>query len=150
MSVIVATSQYMVGDRRLSIDTGERLQPHTKIFKNKYLIAGGSGYFQSIVSLKQAMRSGCSDPEELIEYVDNGSEYIVLSQHTGYLYTVNDKYVIKCSKKILGTGSGAECALAFMAGKGSTSLDCAKKALRYTFKVRMDCGDGVRTIKRGD
>lgn len=135
----------MIGDRRVSDSSGQRLLPRTKVFRNDYLAAGAVGYFASTAAVRDAVARGAKCPEDLISAVCGESEALCL--HKGRLWVVDSDGVERVCKDYYGVGSGADAALGYLAGCGAHDETACRAALKFTFTRRLDCGDGIRVVR---
>lgn len=146
MSVIVATRGFMLADRRVSDDTGARLLPQTKVFKSKFgLLAGAAGNLTALLAVRDALKAGAGSPIDLVDLLDEESE--ALAVQGGKIYYISHMGVNPVSSKVHAIGSGADAALGYLAGAKSQDEAVCRRALRFVFTRRSDCGDGIRLVR---
>jgi 20S proteasome alpha/beta subunit len=145
MTIIVGSSAFIAGDRRISNDAGDRQPPCNKIFRNKYMVVGVAGFYSAIAAMQHSMRKGACKPEDLIRDMGSHSQALCLWQ--GNLYDVSEGCVTRIRSPVYAIGTGAHAALGYLAGCGKINDATVRKAIRFTFTLRSDCGDGIRVVR---
>lgn len=145
MSVIIGTADFLIGDRRVSDGSGQRLLPRDKVFGNKRLVAGAVGFYASTAAVRDAVKRGAAKPGDLVHAVCDESEALCL--YRGELWVVDSDSVERVRRPYHAIGSGADAALGYLAGCGSWEESACRAALKFTFTRRLDCGDGVRVTR---
>lgn len=145
MTIIVGSELFLAGDRRVSDDSGDRSHPCNKVFRNKHMVAGAAGLYSAVASVQKSMRKGAASPEALIK--DVGTHSHALCLWAGHLYEVADGYVTRIRSPVYAIGSGSHAALGYLAGCGKITEETVRRAIRFSFTLRSDCGDGVRVVR---
>ena len=145
MTVIVGTKDFIAGDRRVSDDSGDRIPPCNKVFRNESMVVGIAGFYSAVVSVKKKLREGASTPEDLIPCVGAHSQALCL--HQGKLYDVSEGCVTRLTGPVQSVGSGSHAALGVVEGARKHDEKTVRRAVRFAAKMRADCGDGVRVVR---
>jgi hypothetical protein len=145
VTVIAATSRFMAADRRTTSEGAKG--DMVKVYKNDHMIAAAAGWGRDCLSLKRALLSGADQPEDLISAISKGSEALVLTR-AGKIHHIIDGEVWP-SEKLATIGSGGDLAIGFLAGacgrKAPTEKD-VRRAFKYVFTRRVDCGGRVDVL----
>lgn len=138
MTILVATADGIWADRRVTGGNGSVFAPHVKIIRGDGIVAGFCGDNAACARAMRAVRDGETDPNALAALSDG--------------LAVNDRGAWELDgvatraprgMPFLVNGSGYAEAQAFIFGAGVADRTTIRKALRYVFKVRVDCGDGI-------
>ncbi len=143
MTLILGTSGFIAGDRKITADSGEKCDNLKKVISNEALIAGFAGDFETIIEAMRLVEMGESDPKVIAK---TGVEGLVLKE--GRLYLLDCRKAWKRPKKeaFYACGTGATTAIAFLSGRlsGKTVAKLTDKDVSDTFKFvsksRDDCG----------
>lgn len=148
MTCIISSPQFVCADRRISTTTGER-STMCKVAKNQWLIVAAAGMAGSGLDVKQAVKKGVSDPNELVALIDDESYALVLLPDGKRWRIEEGKLWPVASRETLAIGSGSDAALGwikgFLSGRKTKTVTpaIARKAQKFVASIRLDCGDGV-------
>ncbi len=147
MTLILATTDKLYSDRKISDEGGTRCDPIRKNALNEVIAAGFAGDFATILEAQTLVESGETDLKTIAK---TGVEAIVLKQ--GRIYVLDTKKVWLRPKRnaYYGVGTGSTEALAYLAGrvrpgKKVTESDI-KAAFLYVSRTRVDCGSKYDVI----
>lgn len=143
MSVVVATEHYILGDRRISDDDGIH-RPITKVFRNRYLMAGIIGDYGCILAGECLVTRHHADcPQTFTDVLNSDSEAVVVMN--GRIYLVGEK--VREVRGPVAIGSGAHAVLGYLAATGPLTPKICQAAMRYAFTVQPSCGDGITLLR---
>lgn len=147
MTVILATSKLLVGDRRITDDDGKVIcAPHTKVFQNRHLSVGVCGDFMCIMAVGAAVDEGVDSLEYLTDMLSESSEALVVMH--GKIYLVGSERVVEQLRPVHAVGSGAMAALGYLSGAGgSADRGALRRAVACAADLDPCCGDGVDVIR---
>lgn len=140
MTCILGTKNFIAADRRVC-DNGKS-SSMVKVTKNKNLIIGIAGYSAVTLEIRQALRKGLKQPEDVIEFINDGFTLALILTQDKMLYRVQDGNLWPQSKFDM-IGTGASIMLGFI-GRDSKKIthDVVRKAMKFIGKHRIDCGGG--------
>lgn len=143
VTCIIATPAGIWGDRMITANTGERCDPCCKIARNEGLVAGFAGPFGGILAGCDAVKDDETNVRALAKLLDARVTGLAVKDGRIYVLEYGKAFRRPLSEAFYAVGSGAECAMAYLAGRGSASPDDVRKAHQYVASSRDDCGRGV-------
>ncbi len=152
MTCIVAVGGkdgFICGDRRITAD-GERCPNMVKVFANVGLVVGMCGNAACFWKVARLIKEGRTDPQDLIEAVDEDSSALVLTSD-GTLWGVSEGATWPVRTRLKTIGSGGDLASGYLAALGSSDKKSVRAAQKYVATQRTDCGSGCdfRTFVKG-
>lgn len=144
MSVVVATREYILADRRITQD-GKICQPRIKIARNAHMLAGTVGNWMCILAVQALMREGADHPNDLMDALDEDSEALCVMRKK--IYVIQADKVGICPRPFYALGTGAHAALGFIIGSKTCNPAGIRAAMRFSFTLNQDCGDGINLLK---
>ncbi len=143
MTLILATPDFVTGDRKVTADTGEKCDNICKVAFNDFLSGGFAGDFETILEAIRLVESGEADPRIIAK---TGVEGIIVKDSR--MLVLDCKKVWKRPKRnaFYAMGTGASSALAFLSGRLSVKRKAilTEDDIRATFlfvaRTRDDCG----------
>jgi len=150
MTCILATSNFMIADRRV-VEAGNTFQM-CKLSKNKHMIVGVCGYAATSILVTKAIKNNVSDPNDLIKIVFDGLSQALILTSEGELFKILDGALFDINNTFVTIGSGYPFMLGYIHGskKKTISQKFAKEAMKFVCKQRTDCGDGhnIKSFKK--
>lgn len=143
MTVVCATDRFIAADRRVLADYEKSTL--TKVAKNEHIIAAVAGDAVDCLAMRRALRAGAKTPKDVAEAIDARVSHALVLTRKGQLFVVEEGEVWP-QKGFYAIGSGSQMVLGHLAGacgrRKPTEKD-ARRAMRYVFRMRADCGDGI-------
>lgn len=143
MTLLVATSEGVWADRRVTGSDGVLYRPARKVVRGDDLIAAFCGSDADCCRAMAAVRSGEADPSALAALSDG----VVVTDAGRYELTSGVATRVPARIPLAMGGSGYAEAQAYLYGAGRYDDASIRAAFRYVFRVRTDCGDGVDALK---
>jgi hypothetical protein len=144
VTLIIATPAGVWADRKITSDDGARHDPACKVAANLAIVVGFSGDCSAWRRAFDAVRGGEEDVAS-VATACKGAHGLVVRR--GRLWLLEDGLVwpvrLRRGRRHYAVGSGAEQALAWLAGHGANDPEAIRSAHRYVASVRDDCGCGV-------
>lgn len=139
MTLIVATSEGIWADRRVTGEGGALFRPARKVARNGECVAAFCGSDADCTKAMVAVRTGESDPVALAALSDG----VVVTERGRFELCGGLAVRVPARIPLAINGSGYAEAQAFLYGAGRFDGETIRAAFRYTSRVRTDCGDGV-------
>jgi hypothetical protein len=142
LTCIVATSEGIWADRRVTGEGGARFRPARKVVRGEDVVAAFCGSDAHCTRAILAVRRGLTDVSEIAALSDG----VVVSE--GGRWELSDGIAVRVPARvpIAVNGSGYAEVQAYLYGAGQYDPDTIRRALRYVSRVRVDCGDGIDAL----
>jgi hypothetical protein len=142
LTCIVATSEGIWADRRVTGEGGARFRPARKVVRGEDIVAAFCGSDAHCTRAILAVRRGLADVGEIAALSDG----VVVSE--GGRWELSDGIAVRVPARvpIAVGGSGYAEVQAYLYGAGQYDADTIRRALRYVSRVRVDCGDGIDAL----
>ncbi len=143
MTIVIGTHAGIWADRRISMDDGRNATALCKLASNAAIVAGFAGDYEAILAALETVQGGEDDPKKLALL---NCEGIIVKAGRLYEIDAGRAFLRPKHTKALATGTGWVEALAFLSGRASYEHSDIKAAIRYTSRVRTDCGNGFDSL----
>lgn len=143
MTCIVATAEGVWADRRVTGSDGALYRPSRKVVCGADLVAAFCGSDAKCTRAMRAVRAGEDEPEVLATISDG----VIVTARGRFELTGGIATRVPARIPVVVHGSGYAEAQAFLYGAGRFDHETISAALRYTSRVRTDCGDGIDALR---